>query len=229
MIDFINRQSYLNLPLTHSSRKSNMGDIAFTLEIAALNHFSYPLLLQCITQKICHDLATPVGAIRLGLENLPENEFTPILMESIENATHRIEIFRTLFSQSTDNIDSERAGKLLKAYLASKSIQCTTEGSSKGQPARLLLGMGVVASECLPRGGTIHVDFDRDEILCQGTIIHMPFDAFTADSILMEHMHFKSGIILFHILQLAEAENITLNVHQEQNTLSFRLDSQRIA
>lgn len=206
-----------------------MGDIQFKVERAPLNHFSYPLLLQCITQKICHDLATPVGAIRLGIENLPENEFTPILMQSIESATHRIEIFRSLFSQSVESIDSDKAGKLLIAYLASKSIQCSVEGSCKGQPARLLLGMGMVAAECLPRGGTIHVDFDRDEVLCQGTIIHMPFDAFTADSILMEHMHFKSGIILYHILQLAEAEGVTLDVHQDQNTLTFRFDSQRIA
>ena len=87
----------------------------------------------------------------------------------------------------------------------------------------------MVASECLPRGGHIHADFGRDEVLAQGTIIHMPFDSFTMDAILLENMHFKSGIILYHILQIAELADKTLDVHQEQNTLTFHFHERRVA
>ena len=206
-----------------------MSDIRFKAGNPVLNHFPYAVLLQCITQKICHDLATPVGAIRLGLENLPENEFTPLLMESIENATCRIEMFRTFFSQQTEHLDGEKVARLLSAYLKTKAITCTSEGHTTGQSAQMLLGLGVVASECLPRGGMMHIDFDHDEVLCQGTILHMPFGEFSTESLLKENMQFKSGIILFHVMHMAEGQNITLRAHQDQNTLSFRFDRNQIA
>lgn|GEM_PF-3657859 len=194
-----------------------------------MSSLPYPLLLQCISQKICHDLATPIGAIRLGLENLPENEFTPILMQSIDNATHRIDIFRSLFSTSPDSIDYEKANRLLKAYLESKNIAFTTTGEATGPQARLILGLGVVMTECLPRGGTIDCDFGDMTLSCRGPIVQMPFTSFTLETVLKENLQFKSGIILFHILTLLEYEHRFLDVQHEDNTLTFQVKGKETA
>ncbi len=185
--------------------------------------------MQSISQKICHDLATPVGAIRLGLENLPENEFTPILLQSIDNATHRIEIFRTLFSLSTDSLDSERVGRLLKAYLGSKNTEFSHSGETRGEYARYLLGLGVVMSEALPRGGTVHCDFDNLSLSCQGPILHMPYENFDLESIVKENLQFKSGIILFHILTLMEYDQVHLDVKHHDHRITFEINWKKTA
>ncbi len=198
---------------------------------ASLTTLSYPVLLQYITQKICHDLATPVGAIRLGLEHMEENEFTPLLMQSIDNATTRIDIFRTLFSTSHNNIDTTRAGKLLQAYLKSKNIDFEDSGKTTPTGARLMLGIGIVACEALPRGGCIHVDFDKLSLVCEGPIVHFPYNYLNINSLLKENLNFKSGIIFFHVLYLAEIEKLALESHQEAEALllHFKGKNQEIA
>lgn len=190
---------------------------------------SYPVLLQYITQKICHDLATPIGALRLGIEHMEENELTPILLSSLETATTRIDVFRQLFSQNNDTIDSQRIGKLLHAYLGAKNITLDTTGDAKGVLARMMLGLGIVACEALPRGGKVFIDFNELLLECDGPIIHMPYSQFEMSALLKEDLNFKSGIILFHILFLAETEKFKLSCHQEGNTLIFVFQGQTIA
>ena len=208
-------------------------------------HIPYPVLLQYITQKICHDLATPVGAIRLGLENLfdaPQSptasgglmekhddlsaEITPLLMQSIDSATTRIDVFRQLFSTSSQSLEARRVTKLLKAYLGSKNVTCTAVGEDASELARLMLGLGVVACEALPRGGAITLDFERGILECHGPILHMPYTHFDRGSLLGDDLKFKSGIILFHVLYLAEEKSLKLTSTQESNglTLSFVSD-----
>lgn len=203
-----------------------------------LMQISYPLLLQYITQKICHDLATPVGAIRLGLENLFDapnlptasgglmeknddlsSELTPLLMQSIESATTRIDVFRQLFSTSQTPLEAKRVSKLLHAYLSSKNVTYRGRHEDCHTYARLMLGLGVVACEALPRGGEITVDFEQGSLECTGPIVHMPYAQFDRTSLLQEHLQFKSGIILFHVLYLAEEKHLALTSTQEANAL----------
>lgn len=201
-------------------------------------HIPYAVLLQYITQKICHDMATPVGAIRLGLENLFDNqqlptasgglmekndamsaEITPLIMQSLDSATTRIEVFRQLFSLSKHPLDPKRVGKLLGAYLSSKNVKCQVKSDTSDHLARLMLGLGVVACEALPRGGTITLDFDDGVLECSGPIVHMPYTSFDRASLLNEDLKFKSGIILFHVLYLAEEQGLKLTFDQEAGGL----------
>ena len=190
---------------------------------------SYPVLLQYITQKICHDLATPIGALRLGIDHLEQNDITPILLSSLETATTRIDVFRHLFSQNVDMIDSQRMGKLLHAYLKSKNITLETTGSVQGQRARIMLGLGIVACEALPRGGKVFLDFDTLLLQCEGPIIHMPYSHFDRNALLKEDLNFKSGIILVHVLFLAESEKLNLSCSQEGHTLILSFKGQNTA
>lgn len=190
---------------------------------------SYLVLLQYITQKICHDLATPIGALRLGIEHLEENDLTPILLSSLDTATTRIDVFRQLFSHTTDTIDSQRVGKLLHAYLGAKNITLDITGDAKGVLARIMLGLGIVACEALPRGGKIFMDFNDLLLECEGPIIHMPYSHFEMSALLKEDLNFKSGIILFHILFLAEHEKLKLSCQQEGHTLILGFQGQKIA
>lgn len=187
-----------------------------------MTHISYPLLLQYITQKICHDLATPIGAIRLGLEHMEESDLTPILMDSINNATTRLDIFRTFFSTS-DSLDTEKVPKLLTSYLKSKNVIFENSGKTDSFGSKLMLGLGVFMCEALPRGGRIIVDFEKLSLKCDGAIVHLPFPLmqFELASLLEENLHFKSGIILFHILMLAEKKGLRLESSQESDGLSL--------
>ncbi len=127
-------------------------------------------LMYLMCSKICHDLATPLGAICLGLDMLPEDQDkdSPInlLKQSVTAAGHKLELFRCLtgYANTPDKPTLAEIHDLLfkqvdpSKYHLHWRVKETID--VKGMPARLILALIMIALDALPRGGEIHLEED---------------------------------------------------------------------
>lgn len=147
--------------------------------------------LQIVGSRICHDLATPIGALGLGLELLRDQDLSPdhlktlsLIDESLSAAKNRLTLFRFLLGQ-----DQGEDGPLminilpcLQTHWQSSRLTLQTEGldALRGTAARFTLGTILTASEGLPRGGDLLVCLhDKTlEIKLQGTHVDFPQSSF---------------------------------------------------
>jgi histidine phosphotransferase ChpT len=120
--------------------------------------------------KICHDLATPLGAISLGLDMLPPSREpdSPInlLKQSVIAAGNKLELFRCLTGYAT-NPDKPHLAEIHELLI--KQIDPNKHKihwhipdniDVKGLPARLILALVMIALDSLPRGGEIRLEQD---------------------------------------------------------------------
>ena len=110
--------------------------------------------------KFCHDLASPLGSLGLGLEMLGEevspSETTQALQESCEVAQLRLKFYRLLF---TYKASLSEAQAVLERVCHLKSIRLEWQGLclNDDRLTPLLLGLFMIGSETLIRGGTIKI------------------------------------------------------------------------
>lgn len=124
---------------------------------------------------MCHALAGPIGAVLNGVELLRDDaafagETVSLMDGSAQAASQRLRFFRAALGRPGGNpVDGAATRLLLSAFLASSrapsaavGVEWPEHGMSRLNPhaAQLVLGMGLVASECLPRAGTLEVRGD---------------------------------------------------------------------
>jgi histidine phosphotransferase ChpT len=127
-------------------------------------------LMYLMCSKICHDLATPLGAISLGLDMLPPCEETDspinLLKQSVSSAGHKLELFRCLtgYATSPDKPTLAEINELLTKQIDTSKYRLHwrphTTIDVKGLPARLILALVMIALDSLPRGGEITLEED---------------------------------------------------------------------
>ncbi len=126
-------------------------------------------LTALISSRICHDLASPLGAIANGLELLELTgagdtpEFA-LLSDSIQSANARIAFFRIAYGPSTDD-----------AVLAANTLQKTLTDNFNGRKitakwdtttdcprsvAKLMFLLVQAAETALPYGGALSIQAD---------------------------------------------------------------------
>lgn len=133
-------------------------------------------LLELLSSRICHDLVSPVGAINNGLEFMEDatddpdalKDATELITHSANSASARLMAFRLVYGAGgTDgNIkpeDIQRAfgnlirsdGKVRQSWdpFGPLGISASTRGFCK-----TLMGVLILAQECLVKGGTVYVD-----------------------------------------------------------------------
>lgn len=143
--------------------------------------------LQIVGSRLCHDLATPVGALSMGLELLRDQGLSPthtktvaLVDESLTATKNRLDLFRFLLGQGQTEerpLMPDIINCLVNHWQVSR-FTFHVEGldSLRGTAARLVLGAILTASEGLPRGGELFVRLN-DKILTiqlQGTLIELP-------------------------------------------------------
>lgn len=128
-----------------------------------------PAHLDLLLSRLFHDLISPVGAARNGLELL--KEFGPdevgadamdLAAESTVQATDRLTFFRMAFggAGSSPGHGFSEADRVARGYLASRKIDWSMTGGS-GAPTpqtgtvKVLLGTVAVVADSLPRLGTV--------------------------------------------------------------------------
>lgn len=152
--------------------------------------------IEIFAARICHDLVGPVGAIANGVELLADDggradpEVLQLISSSARSASRRLQYFRTAFgsgnalSQSRPLADARTLAVALleegKVRLDWPVAGTEIEAAGDRKVAKLLLNLVLVASEALPRGGTIRVALVADaaglrlDLAGEGTQARLP-------------------------------------------------------
>lgn len=132
----------------------------------------YTMLNPCLTNeaqllyaKTLHDLAAPLGALTLCLDDIKKAlpESAEILETSIETLSQRIRYWRLMVTGSEQSPTYSEALEVMKAMAKIKTVEVRSINSSdyQGVYTRLLLVLVLVSLESLPRGGEITINADK--------------------------------------------------------------------
>lgn len=124
-------------------------------------------LSELLCARLCHDLASPMGAAAAGLELLEDGgdaETTALVAAGMAAATARLKFLRAALGPAAEGAQSPEAlAELADAYLGGAvqggiALDWRCDRSRlDGATARLLLNLVLIARDALPRGGRIAV------------------------------------------------------------------------
>ncbi|PKQ13952.1 MAG: hypothetical protein CVT70_00375 [Alphaproteobacteria bacterium HGW-Alphaproteobacteria-1] len=123
-------------------------------------------LAPLLGSRICHDLASPLGALMAGLDLMEmAGQPTPelaLMRESVDGARVTLDLMRLAFGQASAgaSVDSDVLHRLLAAALAARprlTLTWAVNGTLPRSEAQQLALALMCALHALPRGGTVHV------------------------------------------------------------------------
>ena len=137
-----------------------------------MNDLDFSALL---VSRVCHDLVSPLGAVVNGLEVLEDErdaamraDALKIVASSAAQALARIQFMRIAFGAAGSagaELDLSEVGRLVQGLFSGSKITLDWEGAHLNWPkdwAKLLMNATLLAADCLPRGGTVHVTTSSD-------------------------------------------------------------------
>lgn len=130
---------------------------------------------QLLCSRLCHDFVGPMGAVNTGLELLDEGldadgQALELIAKSGGEATRRLAFFRIAFGHGAGTggkATLTEARTLAAGLLAEGKVGLDWPGNADAQPqgpvlpavVKVILNMVLVASESLPKGGTVGLRF----------------------------------------------------------------------
>lgn len=146
-------------------------------------------LLSLLVSRLCHDLASPVGAVANGAELL-EDERDPKMREeaiglismSAGEVTKRLAFFRLAFGSAGglgDTLPPAEVRTLADGFVVKNRLRTSWTLANERVPkdlARLALNMMALAAACLPRGGDLAADLSGTgfNVLIKGAPVTVP-------------------------------------------------------
>lgn len=125
-------------------------------------------IAELLCSRLCHDLVSPVGAVNNGVELMEEfggasDEAMALIGASGRQAARRLQYYRIAFglagsqvAQSLDDVKAIVAG-VLEGGKATAEWEVAGPAPETPGWGKLLLNMVALASEALPRGGTLRI------------------------------------------------------------------------
>ncbi|MBV1865886.1 MAG: histidine phosphotransferase [Rhodobacteraceae bacterium] len=194
-----------------------------------------PDIAALVSSRICHDLASPLGAIGNGLELLELSGIsqTPevvLLNESIEAANARIQFFRISFGAVSEGamLSPEVIRRVLTDYYADKRVNVRWEHllSVPRGTGKLLLLLVQCAETALPYGGEIRVHHKGNQWLLEGKgrlNMTKPVWRIFAGHSLSEPL--QSSEVQFELAtELARQSALRIKVNKTDETLQISLE-----
>jgi histidine phosphotransferase ChpT len=146
----------------HNMRKPNVPHISWEGSSAGTE------LASSVASRMCHDLASPLGAIANGLELLqlaglePSPELT-LLEESIASAKARVRFFRLAFGAAgSQPVGRSEIIDILSTI--SRGSRISYDWTVEGDVPRTEVKAAFLLLQCLetalPLGGQVHIGFD---------------------------------------------------------------------
>ena len=190
-------------------------------------------LTALISSRICHDLASPLGAIANGLElleltGLGDTPEVTLLSDSVNSATARIEFFRIAYGPASPDtlISSSIIQKTLVKNFAERKISIKWAPTSDcPRPIAKLLFLLIQAAEtALPYGGEIEISQTVSgwKIVCNARETRVnphPWDHLTTDENLDP---LQSSHVQFALARLQAADlNVAVSYQDTPDTLSI--------
>ena len=126
-------------------------------------------LAELLCSRLCHDLVSPVGAVNNGIELMEEfggdsAEALALIASSGKQAARRLQFYRVAFGQAGSQLAQPIGDvrELLDGIFEGGKLNVQWDPASNAAPAvvgwgKLLCNLVSLASESLPRGGTLTV------------------------------------------------------------------------
>jgi histidine phosphotransferase ChpT len=123
-----------------------------------------------LVSRVCHDLVGPMGAVVNGLEVLEDErdagmraDALKIVSSSAGQALARLQFLRIAFGAAGSagaELDLGEVGRLVKGLLSGSKVKLDWQAVHENWPkdwAKLIMNATMLAADCLPRGGDVHV------------------------------------------------------------------------
>lgn len=126
-------------------------------------------MAELLCSRLCHDLVSPVGAVNNGVELMEEfggasDEAMALIGNSGRQAARRLQFYRIAFglagsqvAQSLDDVKGIVAGVLEGGKASAEWDPAAAKAPDTPGWGKLLLNLVALASEALPRGGTMRI------------------------------------------------------------------------
>ena len=127
-------------------------------------------VFEILASRLCHDIVGPVGAVNNGMEILEDDDpdmtedALALVANSARQASDALQFYRLAYGMAGAQLGNELSDvvRITERYLSkSKALlewsQASLPLSAPSGTGKLLLNMTALASECLPRGGSISV------------------------------------------------------------------------
>ena len=188
-----------------------------------------------IGSRICHDLASPVGAITNGLELLelsgaPATPETDLVAQSVAQAHARLRLFRLAFGHGSaeQGIGGDEVAGILRAHYASGRTRCAgfPAGAFPRAQIRLVLLAALCVEQALPQGGEITITRAEDGwcVAATGprvTAAQAPWTALTGST---ADMDATPSSVQFLLLPMLAAEgNMKIGFQASDTDVKIRL------
>lgn len=124
-----------------------------------------------LVSRVCHDLVGPLGAVVNGLEVLEEErdaalraDALKLVTSSAEQALARLQFMRLAFGaagSAGSELTLSEVQRLSEGLFDGGRIKLDWQASAQYWPkdwAKLVMNAVVIAADCLPRGGVLHVE-----------------------------------------------------------------------
>ncbi|WP_297772118.1 histidine phosphotransferase family protein [uncultured Roseovarius sp.] len=139
-----------------------------------------------VGSRICHDLASPIGAIANGLELLAlsssgRSPELALVEDSLRGARAALDISRLAFGYASgaENVSAEGLNAVLSAYYAGKprlTLDCRLSGSLARAHARVITLACLGIETVLPRGGGLSISGTPEATTITATSEHLVAD-----------------------------------------------------
>jgi histidine phosphotransferase ChpT len=140
-----------------------------------------PALDLMIGSRICHDLASPLGAVANGLELLElsgtgDSAELALVQDSLRGAKAVLDVSRLAYGRPApgESVTAEALRDMAAAYYAGKprlTLHWQLSGAQSRARAQILLLACLAAEQAVARGGTLTVEGDAQalRVTAQGT------------------------------------------------------------
>lgn len=119
-----------------------------------------------VASRICHDLASPLGAVANGIELLDLSgvagpEEMALIRQSADNAKARLELFRIAFGlgDAAQSVAGAKVARVFKTLSEGTRVAVSWHSSPEVErpTARLAILLAFCLEDALPHGGTVKV------------------------------------------------------------------------
>jgi hypothetical protein len=118
-------------------------------------------LFTTLISRICHDLASPLGSLQMGLELMEENSASDAIMlcqRSAQSATSQLKFFRSLYGcNANQSIHYEQGVEALRSVLDMQkwAIESKITMPISGEITQIMLSLALGLVGLAPRGGAL--------------------------------------------------------------------------
>lgn len=125
-------------------------------------------VFELLSSRLCHDLVSPVGAVKSGLELFtefgddPDGDTMALIGGSADQASRKLQFFRAAYGQAGTQREGVKLSEVVDLLTAVAGNQRTkieapdgvVSGAGNG---KLLMNMGLIVADAIPRGGVVTI------------------------------------------------------------------------